>query len=73
MKSFGIAVYLAHMGFPRSGEGHGILSREGEGLYSSINVPDDLNPWGTVISYAEVLRGVKKVAEGRQRSAGTSW
>jgi DNA mismatch repair ATPase MutS len=59
MKSFGIAVYLAHMGFP-------VAAREMEfsvrdGLYTSINVPDNLN-LGYSHFYAEVLR-VKTVAE----------
>ncbi|MHA4807347.1 MutS-related protein [Flavitalea flava] len=64
MKSFGIAVYLAHMGFP-------VAATEMEfsiknGLYSSINVPDNLN-LGYSHFYAEVLR-VKKVAEEVGRS-----
>ncbi|HSY77569.1 MAG TPA: DNA mismatch repair protein, partial [Bacteroidia bacterium] len=59
MKAFGINVYLAHMGFP-------VAAREmqfsvKEGIYSSINVPDNLN-MGYSHFYAEVLR-VKKVAE----------
>ncbi|EDM35529.1 putative mismatch repair-like protein [Pedobacter sp. BAL39] len=59
MKSFGIAVYLSHMGFP-------VAARQMEfsvcdGLYSSINVPDDLN-LGYSHFYAEVLR-VKNAAE----------
>ncbi|WP_127131748.1 MutS-related protein [Pseudoflavitalea rhizosphaerae] len=59
MKSLGIAVYLAHMGFP-------VAAREMEfsvrdGLYTSINVPDNLN-LGYSHFYAEVLR-VRKVAE----------
>ncbi|HEV3411109.1 MAG TPA: DNA mismatch repair protein [Puia sp.] len=59
MKSFGIALYLAHMGFP-------VAAREMEfsikdGIYSSINVPDSLK-MGYSHFYAEVLR-VKKVAE----------
>lgn len=59
MKSFGIAVYLAHMGFP-------VAATEMEfsvkgGLFSSINVPDSLS-LGHSHFYAEVLR-VKKVAE----------
>lgn len=59
MKSFGIAVYLAHMGFPvAAGE---ISFSVRHGLYTSINVPDDLNR-GYSHFYAEVLR-VKKVAE----------
>lgn len=58
MKSFGIAVYLAHMGFPiAAGEmKFSVL----DGLYTSINVPDNLN-LGYSHFYAEVLR-VKKVA-----------
>ncbi|WP_158797271.1 DNA mismatch repair protein [Pedobacter sp. L105] len=59
MKSFGINFYLAHMGFP-------VAAREmvfsvKDGIYSSINVPDNLN-MGYSHFYAEVLR-VKKVAE----------
>ncbi len=59
MKSFGIATYLAHMGFP-------VAAREmtfslHEGIYTSINVPDDLAK-GYSHFYAEVLR-VKHVAE----------
>jgi DNA mismatch repair ATPase MutS len=59
MKSFGIAVYLAHMGFPVAARDMEFSVREG--LYSSINVPDDLSQ-GYSHFYAEVLR-VKKVAE----------
>jgi DNA mismatch repair ATPase MutS len=59
MKSFGIAVYLAHMGFPVAAAEMEFSVREG--LYSSINVPDDLS-LGYSHFYAEVLR-VKKVAE----------
>jgi len=59
MKSFAIATYLAHMGFP-------VAAREmsfslHDGIYSSINVPDNLM-LGYSHFYAEVLR-VKKVAE----------
>ena len=41
MKSFGIAVYMAHMGFP-------VAAREmrftvQDGMYTSINVPDNIN------------------------------
>lgn len=59
MKAFGIAVYLAHMGFPVAVEhmDFSIL----DGIYSSINVADDLNS-GHSHFYAEVLR-VKHVAE----------
>lgn len=59
MKSFGIAVYLAHMGFPVAA-----VSMEFsvmDGLYSSINVPDNLS-LGHSHFYAEVLR-VKRVAQ----------
>ena len=59
MKSFGIAIYLAHMGFPVAADG--MVFSVKEGLYSSINVPDDLS-LGYSHFYAEVLR-VKKVAE----------
>lgn len=59
MKATGIMMYLAHMGFP-------VAAQELEfsvldGIYSSVNVPDDLNR-GYSHFYAEVLR-VKKVAE----------
>jgi DNA mismatch repair ATPase MutS len=59
MKSFGIAVYLAHMGFPVAARNMVFSVRDG--LYSSINVADDLNR-GYSHFYAEVLR-VKTVAE----------
>lgn len=59
MKSFGIAVYLAHMGFPVAARHMEFSVRDG--LYSSINVADNLN-LGYSHFYAEVLR-VKTVAE----------
>jgi DNA mismatch repair ATPase MutS len=59
MKSLGIAVYLAHMGFPVAAKEMVFSVRDG--LYTSINVPDNLN-LGYSHFYAEVLR-VKKVAE----------
>lgn len=59
MKSFGIAVYLAHMGFPVAAKEMEFSVRDG--LYSSINVPDNLN-LGYSHFYAEVLR-VKTVAK----------
>ncbi|WP_343303925.1 DNA mismatch repair protein [Chitinophaga niabensis] len=59
MKSLGIAVYLAHMGFPVAAKD--MLFSVRDGLYTSINVPDNLN-LGYSHFYAEVLR-VKKVAE----------
>ncbi|PSL25049.1 MutS-like protein [Chitinophaga ginsengisoli] len=58
MKSFGIALYLAHMGFPVAAADMAFSVRDG--LYSSINVPDNLN-MGYSHFYAEVLR-VKQVA-----------
>jgi DNA mismatch repair protein MutS len=59
MKSFGICLYLAHMGFPIAAGQLEFSVRDG--LYSSINVPDNLN-MGYSHFYAEVLR-VKAVAE----------
>lgn len=58
MKTFGICMYLAHMGFPVPAEAMEFSVKEG--IYSSINVPDDLS-MGYSHFYAEVLR-VKKVA-----------
>lgn len=58
MKSFGIAVYLAHMGFPIAAGS--MVFRVQDGIYTSINVPDNIN-MGYSHFYAEVLR-VKKVA-----------
>ena len=59
MKSFGIAVYLGHMGFPIAAE-EMIFSVQ-DGMYTSINVPDNLDQ-GYSHFYVEVLR-VKHVAE----------
>ncbi len=59
MKSFGIAVYLAHLGFPVAASRMEFSVRDG--LYSSINVPDNIS-LGYSHFYAEVLR-VKQVAE----------
>lgn len=58
MKSFGVALYLAHMGFPVAADSmrFSVL----QGLYTSINVPDDLS-MGYSHFYAEVVR-VKKIA-----------
>jgi DNA mismatch repair ATPase MutS len=58
MKAFGIAIYLAHMGFPVAA-GEMVFSVK-EGLCSSINVPDNLS-LGYSHFYAEVQR-VKQVA-----------
>lgn len=59
MKSFSIAIYLAHMGFPVAANGMEFSVQDG--LYTSINVSDNIN-MGYSHYYAEVLR-VKQVAE----------
>jgi DNA mismatch repair protein MutS len=59
MKSLGINVYLAHMGFPVGAKKMTFSVKDG--LYTSINVSDNLNQ-GYSHFYAEVMR-VKKVAE----------
>ena len=58
MKSFGITVFLAHIGFPvpASAMEFTVL----DGIYTIINLPDNIN-MGYSHFYAEVLR-VKKVA-----------
>lgn len=58
MKSFGIAVYMAHMGFPIAASKMEFSVQDG--MYTSINVPDNIN-LGYSHFYTEVLR-VKKVA-----------
>jgi len=58
MKSLGIAVFLAHMGFPVAAQKMEFSVRDG--LFTTINLPDDLS-LGYSHFYAEVLR-VKKVA-----------
>ncbi|WP_431210961.1 MutS-related protein [Puia sp. P3] len=58
MKAFGIALYLAHMGFPVAAKE--MIFSVRDGLFSSINVADDLS-LGHSHFYAEVLR-VKNVA-----------
>jgi len=59
MKSLGIALYLAHLGFPVAAEKMEFSVRDG--IYTTINLPDDLSS-GNSHFYAEVLR-VKKVAK----------
>lgn len=59
MKSLGIAMYLAHMGFPVAAKSMQFSIRDG--MYTTINLPDDLSS-GNSHFYAEVLR-VKKVAK----------
>ncbi len=60
MKSFSIALYLAQMGFPVACSSMKFTVMEG--LYTSINVPDNLN-MGYSHFYAEVMR-VKMIAWG---------
>lgn len=59
MKTLGIALYLAHMGFPVAAEKMEFPVMDG--LYTTINLPDDLGS-GNSHFYAEVLR-VKKIAK----------
>jgi DNA mismatch repair protein MutS len=59
MKALGINLYLAHMGFPVASDMLRFSTKDG--LYTSINVSDDLNK-GYSHFYAEVLR-VKAVAK----------
>jgi DNA mismatch repair protein MutS len=66
MKSVGITLYLAHMGFPVAVQEMEFSIKDG--IYTSINVADSLNQ-GYSHFYAEVLR-VKTVAE--QVSSGKS-
>jgi DNA mismatch repair ATPase MutS len=58
MKSLGIAMFLAHMGFPVAAEKMEFAVREG--IYTTINLPDDLTS-GSSHFYTEVLR-IKKIA-----------
>ncbi|TSJ44681.1 DNA mismatch repair protein [Mucilaginibacter corticis] len=65
MKAFGIAIYLAHMGFPVAAKD--LEFSVMDGLRSSINVADDLS-MGYSHFYAEVLRVktvAKEVAKGK--------
>jgi DNA mismatch repair protein MutS len=59
MKSLGIAMYLAHMGFPVAAKSMQFSVRDG--MFTTINLPDDLSS-GNSHFYAEVLR-VKKIAK----------
>ncbi|WP_316835991.1 MutS-related protein [Pedobacter nutrimenti] len=65
MKSLGIGIYLAHMGFPVAADSFEFSLREG--LYSSINVADNIN-LGYSHFYAEVVR-VKQAAEAAASGA----
>ena len=64
LKAFGVAVYLAHIGFPvpATSMQTGVFN----GLFSTINIPDNLSK-GYSHFYTEVLR-VKKVAEEINRT-----
>lgn len=64
MKSFGIAIFLAHMGFPVPA-GAMVFTVQ-DGMYTTINLPDNLS-MGYSHFYAEVLR-LKKVAGQVSRS-----
>lgn len=59
MKSIGIVMYLAHMGFPVAADDLDFSVREG--MYTSINVADNIG-LGYSHFYAEVVR-VKQAAE----------
>lgn len=59
MKSLGIAVYLAHVGFPIPAKAMKFTVRDG--LFTTINLADNLN-MGYSHFYAEVVR-VKQVSE----------
>lgn len=59
MKSIGILMYLAHMGFPVAAQNMEFSVREG--MYTSINVADNIG-LGYSHFYAEVVR-VKQAAE----------
>jgi len=66
MKSIGVALYLAHMGFPVPAEGFQFAVRDG--LYTTINLADNLAK-GASHFYAEVLRVLevaKSLREGRR-------
>lgn len=62
MKSLGIAMYLAHMGFPVAATKMEFSVTHG--IYTTINLPDNLG-MGSSHFYAEVLR-VKKLARELQ-------
>jgi len=59
MKSFGIAIYLAHMGFPVPASEFSFSVQDG--MFTTINLADNINI-GYSHFYSEVMR-VKKVAE----------
>lgn len=59
MKTLGINLYLAHMGFPVAAAGMRFSVMEG--IFTTINLPDNLS-MGYSHFYAEVLR-IKKIAQ----------
>lgn len=59
MKSLGIALYLAHIGFPVPAKS--LLFSPRDGIFTSINLPDNI-AMGYSHFFAEVLR-IKKVAQ----------
>ncbi|MBQ8422044.1 MAG: DNA mismatch repair protein [Bacteroidales bacterium] len=63
MKTFGIAVFLAHVGFPVPAASMRFSVRDG--LFTTINLPDNLNR-GYSHFYAEVRR-LKRVAQSVNR------
>jgi DNA mismatch repair ATPase MutS len=66
MKAFGIALYLAHLGFPVPADKMEFTPMEG--MFTSINVPDDISQ-GYSHFYAEVMRVkniAKEVASGKR-------
>jgi DNA mismatch repair ATPase MutS len=64
LKAFGVAVYLAHLGFPVAAAS--MRMSVFNGLFSTINIADNLNK-GYSHFYNEVLR-VKNVAEEINRT-----
>lgn len=64
MKSFGINMYLAHMGFPLAAKE--LTFSVLDGIYTTINLPDNLG-MGISHFYAEVLR-LKKIAKELSQS-----
>lgn len=64
MKTFGVVVFLAHLGFPIPAKS--MIFSVKSGMYTTINLPDNLN-MGYSHFYAEVLR-IKKVAEHVNRA-----
>lgn len=64
MKTFGVVVFLAHLGFPIPAESMTFSVKSG--MYTTINLPDNLS-MGYSHFYAEVLR-IKKVAEHVNRA-----